>query len=581
MLNMDGLLALSILSTYGYSVVQLFLDPVDLYFEVAGTLVAVVTIGRFLERGARVRATRELKGIMQACSSPACVTRGGRSMQVRIDEIEPGDVVFVRQGQTVPVDGMIVRGEGALDESLMTGEPFPASHGPGDKVLGGSVLLEGSVEIEAGRQVGSRLASLAQVLWNTQSTAAGASSRVDRLARVFVPAVLVLACGVGLLHLIDGAPPEKILLASLATLIVSCPCTFGLAIPLTRAVAIGAGLRRGIIVTSADLFEKSPRVDIVALDKTGTLSTGEMEVVEVLGPPEVARRAAAVERHSNHPVAKAIARLDAQRTARSDIEIHPGRGASATVGSVLVVVGSKSLFAELGWCVPEALAAQVADRAPQESVVSYVGWGGCAQGAIVTRDRSRPEWERVVKRLRRASRVVLLTGAEHPGGYETQVDEVHAGVLPEAKAAVVRRLKATGAVAMIGDGSNDAPAIGAADLGIAFGAPTALAAQSAHIVIPGNRLERVLDAFDLIDTTRRRMRQSLGWALAYNVVALPLAAMGQLNPLFAALAMTASSVLVVLNAARPLLRDMPEQRAIGTMPASLQDNDRAQLARCL
>jgi Cu2+-exporting ATPase len=553
LLNMDCLLALSVLSTYGYSVVQLFLDPFDLYFEVAGTLVAAVTIGRFLERSARVGATRELNRIMRAWPSQACVSRNGESLVCKVEQIEPGDRVFVRQGETIPVDGRIVGGQAAVDESLLTGEPFPVSRGPGDRVLGGSVPLEGRLEIEAEAQVGSRMASLAQLLWNTQSASAGISGPVDRISRLFVPSVLVLAACVGLLFHVGGAPFDKALLASLATLIVSCPCTFGLAVPLTTAAAIASALRRGIIVCSADLFERSPRVDVVAIDKTGTLSTGEMEVVEVIGAPDVAARAAAVERLSVHPVARAIARLGAGRTARGDVEIHPGLGAVASVGGQRVAVGGKALFDTLGWQVPEPLAAEAAGRASGESVVSYVGWGGSAHGAIVTRDQPRPEWERVVERLRRASKVVLLTGAQHAGGYAAHVDAVHAGVPPEAKAAVIRRLRSAGTVAMVGDGSNDAPAMAAADLGIAFGAPTALAVQSADIVIPGNRLERVFDAFELIAATRRRIRQNLAWALAYNAIAIPLAASGNLNPLWAALAMAASSVLVVVNATRPIL----------------------------
>lgn len=552
LLNMDALLALSILSAWGYSVVQLFHDPIDLYFEVAGTLVAVITIGRFLERGVRVRATQSLNAIMRSWAPDACVLREGQYLMCTLAELLPGDRVFVRQGETIPVDGGIVGGEGAVDESLLTGEPFPVSRGIGEKVLGGSVLLEGNLEIETGPQIESRMADLARILWNTQTASSGLQGRIDRLARVFVPAVLVLAALVGLGFHIGGASPDKALLAALATLIVSCPCTFGLAIPLTTAAAINAALRRGIIVTAADLFEKSPDVDVVALDKTGTLSTGEMAVVEVVGPPEIAARAAAVERHSPHPVARAIAQLDARRSA-GEVEIHPGRGALAVVGGKRVAVGSRTLFATLGWTIPEQLLAEMEARRHGESVISYVGWDGRAEGAIVTRDRSRPEWEQVAEQLRKHSRVVLLTGAEHPNGYQAHVDEVHAGVPPEAKAAVIRRLKARGRVAMIGDGSNDAPALAEADLGIAFGAPTALAAEAADIVIPGKRLERVLDAFELIAVTRRRIRQNLAWALAYNAVAIPLAMAGFLNPMLAALAMSASSILVVLNAARPML----------------------------
>ena len=557
--NMDLLLALSILAAYIYSTVQLFRDPLDLYFEVAGTLVAVVTIGRFLERGARRKATQELTGILRAWSDRACVLRDGRYLVCGLNELVSGDRVFVRPGEAIPVDGEIVAGQGAIDESLMTGEAFPAARGAGEHVMGGSILLEGNLEIEIGERVESRMANLSHLLWNMQSASGGLQGRVDRLARGFVPAVMMLAALVGMGFLVAGASPEKALLAALATLIVSCPCTFGLAIPLTAATAVGTALRRGIIVSSGDLFEKSPRIDIVVMDKTGTLSSGEMAVVDVIGPPGTAARAAAVERHSAHPVAKAIAALDAARTA-SEVELHPGRGAVASVGGLRVAVGSRTLFAILGWEIPAHLEARIADRRDGDSVVSWVGWDGCAEGAIVTRDRARPDWIEVVASLRRHCRVVLLTGAEHPNGYAEHVDEVHAGVPPEAKAAVIRRLKAEGRVAMIGDGSNDAPALAAADFGIAFGAPTQLAAEAADMVIPGDRLDRVLDAFALVGAAQRRVRQNLAWALSYNAIAIPLAMTGFLSPLVAAVAMSASSLLVVANSTRALL---PEAKVGG------------------
>ena len=553
-LNMDCLLALSILATYGYSVVQLFRDPFDLYFEVAGTLVAVVTVGRFLERGARETTTRELARIMDARRTEARVLRGGECFMCPVDGVAPGDRVVVRQGEMIPVDGTIVAGIGAVDESLLTGEPFPAARQPGERVLGGALLQEGQLEIDVGDVVESRISSLAGILWRARSNAAGAQGRVDRIARAFVPGVLMLAVVVGLGLHIGGATFEQALLASLATLIVSCPCTFGLAIPLTTASAINAALRRGILVTSTDLFERGTGIDVVAIDKTGTLSTGEMSVLDIVGPPELVPLAAAVERDSTHPVARAIAGLDRSRSAR-EVQIHIGRGACGNVGQQRIAVGSRALFDALCWQIPASLSAQLAQHEADECVVSYVGWDGAAQGAIVTRDRPRPEWEQVVARLREFAPVVLLTGAEHPGGYDAQVDEVFAGVPPEAKAAVIRRLKSRGRVAMIGDGSNDAPALAQADLGIAFGAPTALAARAADIVIANNRLDRVLDALDLITATRRRIRQNLAWALSYNALAVPLAMAGLLNPLFAALAMSASSILVVLNATRPLLRE--------------------------
>lgn len=552
-LNMDSLLAIAILAAYGYSIGQLVIGSLDLYFDVAAVVVAVVTTGRYFEQGEKARATLELTKIIEAWTPTAHVKKDGILHDQTVDELEPGDCLVIREGEPIPVDGNIIKGQAAVDESLMTGEPFPVSRGPGDKVLGGTIVVEGTLEIETGTRVESQMDNLARILWNVQSSTAGAQSMADRIARVFVPAVLVLAVLVTGWVLLGNGLPRDALLAGLATLIVSCPCTFGLAIPLTTAAGISTALRRGIIITSANTFEKAPRIDMVAIDKTGTLSRGEMTVVKVLGSPAVAEYAAAVESLSSHPIAKAIARLDSRQSA-TDLDIHPGKGAVATVENRRVAVGSKSLFAMLGWNIPGRLAELAAATTPAEGVVSYVGWDGHTHGAIVTRDQQRPEWEHVVDRLREDYRVVLLTGAEHPSGYGVRVDEVHAGVPPEAKAVVIRQLKSDGTVVMVGDGSNDAPALAAADLGIAFGSPTALAADAADVVIPGDRLERIFDAFELINTTRRRVRQNIGWALLYNAIAIPLAATGLLNPLFAALAMSSSSLLVVWNSTRPIGR---------------------------
>ncbi len=557
-LNMDNLLAIAILAAYGYSAARLFTGSLDLYFDVAAVIVAVVTTGRYFEQGAKADATRELARLTEAWAPAARTRRDGGLRSLPLGELRPGDRVLIRAGEPVPVDGRVVLGQGAVDESLMTGEPFPAARGPGEAVLGGTRLVEGGLEIEVGAAVSSQVENLARVLWSVQGSTAGVRGFADRIARVFVPAVLALAALVSGWLLLEGAQPGAALLAGLATLIVSCPCTFGLAVPLTTATAVGAALRHGILVTSADTFAKPPRFDIFALDKTGTLSTGRMSVVEVLGPPVVAARAAAVERLSSHPIAAAIAGLDASLAA-TDLRLHPGKGAEASVEGRRVVVGGRALYATLGWEIPARLAAAAAARLPGEGVISYVGWEGRARGAIVTRDRQRPEWEAVIDRLRENGRVILLTGAEHPSGYEERADAFHAGIPPEAKAAVIRQLRAEGRVVMVGDGSNDAPALAAADLGIAFGTPTPLAAEAADIVIPGDRLERVFTAFELIRTTRRRVRQNIGWALLYNAVAIPLAVTGVLNPLFAALAMATSSLLVVWNSSRPFIgvADLP------------------------
>lgn len=548
--HMDALLALAIVSAYAYSVFQLGHDRSDLYFDAASGIVAVVTIGRYLERGAREAALRGLADIMHAPALRACVVRAGECFACGADEVLPGDRVVVRQGETIPVDGTIVDGEGAVDESLLTGEAVPAARRSGGRVLGGAVLREGRIEVDVGAKVESRIAELARVLWDAQASRGATQARTDRIARAFVPAVFASALLVGLALWFAGAGPQRALLAALATLIVSCPCTFGLAIPLTLAGATSAALRRGIIVARPALFDRGAGVDIVAIDKTGTLSSGAMTVCDVIGSPEIVPLAAAVERDSPHPVARAIAALDRRAAARA-VEIRAGRGACGSVGQRRVAVGSRALFDELQWSVPAELDAQLARRDGATGVVSYVGWDGAAHGAIVSRDDPRPQWEQVLRRMRQRARVVLLTGAVSAEGYAAHVDECYRAVPPQAKAAVVRQLRRRGRVAMVGDGSNDAPALAEADLAIAFGAPTALAAHAADIVITGERLERVVDALDIVDSARRRVRQSLAWALSYNAIAVPLAMTGWLNPLAAALAMTLSSILVVCNATRP------------------------------
>ena len=467
--------------------------------------------------------------------------------------MQPEDRVVIRTGETIPIDGKIIEGQVAVDESLLTGEPFPVNRGPGEHVIGGTSIVEGELEIAVGYPVESQLDNLARALWNAQSVRAGARGMADRVAHFFVPVVLILALVVTGLMFREGASLGTALLAGMATLIVSCPCTFGLAIPLTSAAGVSTALHNGIIITSADIFEKPARADTIVIDKTGTLSTGDMAVGEVLGPPQVREYAAAVERLSPHPIAKAITALGSHHTA-ANIENHPGKGAIATVDGHRTAVGSRSLFASLGWDIPAPLLAEAAVAAPDEGTVSYVGWDGYAQGAIVTHDQLRPGWEKVIDQLKQQGRVVLLTGAEHPGDCQNRMDEVFAGIPPQAKAAVIRQLRTEGSVFMIGDGSNDAPALAAADLGLAFGAPTALAADAADAIIPGNHLEGVFTALGLIHTVRRRIRQNLGWALLYNATAIPLAVSGLLNPLFAALAMSASSLLVVWNSSRSLYR---------------------------
>ncbi len=546
-LNMDNLLAIAILAAYAFSVGQIIIGTIELYFDVAATIIAVVTIGRYFEREAKEKATEALANIMDAWIPSVRVHRDDNLQILSIDELHSAEHIFVYQGEMIPADGIIVEGQCAVDESLMTGEPFPVTRCAGDRVLGGTRNVEGSVEIEVGHNVTSQLNNLARILWSVQSSTAGTLGMGDRVARFFIPTVLILAFAVSFWLYSTGASFGTAMLAGMATLIVSCPCTFGLAIPLTSAIGVSVALKNGVIIASADAFEKAQQIHTIAIDKTGILSTANMSVSNVVGPPEVIEYAAAVERLSPHPIAEAIARLDSRYEAQ-DITIYPGKGAVAHVNNHCVAVGSKSLFTILGWeltLIPSTPGSEYA-------VNSYVGWDGKIYGIITTEDQPRPGWEQVVDRLRKQAHVVLLTGAETGGTFQEKFDDVFSGIPPEGKASVIRQLKTRGVVVMIGDGSNDAPSLAEADLGVAFGSPTALAADAADVIIPGDKLNRIFIAFKILQTIRRRIRQNLVWALLYNAIAIPIAVSGMLNPLFAALAMSSSSLLVIWNSSRRL-----------------------------
>ena len=563
--NMDLLVALAAVTAYVYSTGVLLTGGVEVYYDVSVVIVVAVTVGNYYESRVRERAAGHLTELTEERVDAARRRRDGRTETVPLDDLEPGDEVVVRSGERVPVDGTVAEGTGAADESLVTGESLPVRKGPGDEVLGGSMLAEGGLVVEVGEDATSTADRLVSTLWSVQSSRAGAQRLADRLAAVFVPLVLVVATAATGVSLFAGASPTGAFLTGLAVLVVSCPCALGLATPLAVASGIREALERGIVVTSGEVFERATETDTVVLDKTGTLTTGEMAVhaVHTVGPSEreLLARAAAVETFAEHPVGRAIV----ARAAPTDATVegftdHPGRGVSAAVDGERVLVGRSELFDAEGWSVPETLADRASRTVEAGQVPALVGWGGRARGLVVAGDRPREGWESAVADLASTGRrVVVLTGdgeaATRAFRDSPHVEEVFAGVPPEGKAAVVERLRGEGTVAMVGDGSNDAPALAAADLGIALESGTRLAADAADVVVTTGDLGTVPTVFDLTRAARRRVRANLGWAFLYNAVAVPLAAVGLINPLFAAVAMAASSLLVVANSARPLAVD--------------------------
>jgi Cu2+-exporting ATPase len=567
--NMDLLVAIAAVTAYVYSTVVLLTGGVDVYFDVSVVVLLAVTVGGHYERRLRRRAADRLTDLTtervetarrvaeEGSTGDTAMRDDGAAPteQVPVDEVAAGDRLVVEPGERVPTDGTVRTGQAGVDESLVTGEAAPRRVEPGDTVLGGSLVTDGTLRVESdGTSTAERLANH---LWNVQAATPGAQRLADRVAAVFVPLVVVVAVLAFAASLVAGGSATGALLTGLAVLVVSCPCAMGLATPLAVAAGVRDALDRGVVITDPSAFETAIEADTVVLDKTGTLTEPDPSLVDHAGPREALRRAAAVERRADHPIANAVTdAVDAPGEA-TDFRTHPGQGVSAVVDGDRVYVGDPALFGGLDgeWSVPEPCR-ECHETGTERGIAAHVGWDGAVRGALVAAERPRAEWEGTVESLGEGRRVVVLTGddraAAEPFADHPAVDEVLAGVPPTGKAEAVERLGREGTVVMIGDGSNDAPALAAADLGVALRTGTALAADAADAVVVEGGLDRVPAVFGLTAGTRRRVRENLGWALCYNLVAVPAAALGLLSPLLAAVAMATSSLLVVANSTRPV-----------------------------
>jgi Cu2+-exporting ATPase len=581
--NMDLLISVAALSAYGYSTVALATGSTHLYYDVSVAVIMVVTLGRYYEGRIRSQASDALSSVTAGRVREATrLTDDGRET-VSVDDLAPDDRLVVAPGKRVPVDGTVLEGTADVDESVLTGESLPVTKAPGDTVVGGSIVADDAllIEVEDTESTADRIAT---ALWEIQSHAPAVQRLADALATVFVPAVLVLGAAVTLWGLLTGGTVAAALLAGLTVLVVSCPCAMGLATPLAVSGGLRDALQRRIVVTNESVFEVAPDADTLVFDKTGTLTAGEMYVTDVSGNGRTLELAAAVERFASHPVAEAILEAAASdgSESRSDVAAdggvagdlagadtavgevpeacdfvrHPGEGVAATVGERRVVAGTPGLLEERVGPVPDGLADRIEAVERDGGLPIVVGWDGRARGVITVADRERTEWEAAVESFEDRE-IVILTGDSGAGTERFRqhpaVDTVFTGVPPDGKVETVRRLAAGGTTVMVGDGTNDAPALAAADLGIAMGDGTARAIDAADVVVNDSDLTAVEDVFDLADGTRRRIRENILWAFLYNAVAIPLAVLGLINPLFAAVAMAASSLIVVTNSRRPVL----------------------------
>ncbi len=595
--NMDLLVSIAALAAYAYSTLAMVLGRTDLYFDVSVAIILVVTAGNYYEGVIKRRAHDLLTDLTEQQVDHA--RRADSEATVPVDAIDPGEAILVKPGERIPLDGFVDSGQAAVDESLLTGESVPVGKSPGDPVRGGTLVTDAPLVITVGEAAESTLDHLLELLWSIQSSRAGVQALADRLATIFVPLVIVVASLITVIMLATGSSVSTAMLVGLTVLIVSCPCALGLATPLAIAAGVRSAARNGIVVATETIFEDAPTVDIVAIDKTGTLTAGEMRVTSVVGddPEQVLQYAAAVERFSEHPIATAVvdhaettgegepleASVDDFTRHRQGVtgvvttgvdgggreevvaateQTLPASGPpegtdeTATAHARSVAVGHPDFLHARGYDLPADLDGHVDRIRAAGSVPVVVGWDGHAHGVVAVTDTPRETWREAVASIADGRDVVVITGDEGPAADRfrevPEIDEVFAGVPPEAKAETVKRLRGRGTVAMVGDGSNDAPALASADLGIALGSGTELATDAAAAIIVSDDLERVTDVFDIPARTNRRIRQNLGWAFVYNAIAIPLAITGLLNPLLAAVAMATSSTLVVLNSARRL-----------------------------
>ena len=587
--NMDTLVALGSSAAFVWSSYALFLMTTkepgmeqmhvmhgEFYFEAAAMILTLITVGKMLEARSKGKTTDALKSLMKLAPKTATVVRDGMETEISIDQVQKGDIFVVRPGENIPVDGVVLEGHSAVNEAALTGESIPVDKAEGDAVSAATLNQSGFIRCQATR-VGedTTLSQIIQMVSDAAATKAPIAKVADKVSGIFVPAVISIALVTIVVWLLLGQEFGYALARGISVLVISCPCALGLATPVAIMVGNGMGAKNGILFKTAASLEETGKMDIVALDKTGTITSGEPKVTDILPAPgvseeELLRLALALEQKSEHPLARAIMEKGEERNMKADevtrFQALPGNGVTAELNGAKLSTGNLK-FIKTQTEVPAAIQTQAEQLAEQGKTPLFFCQDKELVGIIAVADVIKEDSPQAVREMRNMGiRVVMLTGDNERTakaiGAQAGVDEVIAGVLPDGKESVIRKLKKQGKVAMVGDGINDAPALTRADIGIAIGAGTDVAIDAADVVLMKSRLSDVPAAIRMSRATLRNIHQNLFWAFFYNSVGIPLAAglfvtFGlTLNPMFGAAAMSLSSFCVVSNALRLNLFNM-------------------------